>query len=188
MDVVARVEPLPVPGGSLAMAHGLLHVLAEGAALPPSCDAAFVLPGKALVAFEPLPSAPGARAMLAVDAQLRENAFRPLHASARSHAALLSLAVARRMESGPESERALVFLRGSGLVFLENGDALRFAPLSAALLPAGEPAAVWAQGPEDALAVVFQPVMPAAAKRTLAGELAARRLAHERSAGGNGSS
>jgi mannose-6-phosphate isomerase-like protein (cupin superfamily) len=81
------------------------------------------------------------------------------------------------METGPQSERVFVILRGTGLVFLENGDQLRFGPGDAAVVPAGEPARVWAQGPDDVLAVVLQPRGEAAPRRTLAGEI--RRLRGE---------
>ena len=111
---------------------------------------------------------------------LSGNAFQPVHASATTLAAVLSIAAGRRMETGPESERVLVFLRGAGLVFLQNGDEMRFQPGDAALLPAGEPARVWAQGPEDVLAVVVQPVGAPAERRTLKGELEKRRRAPER--------
>lgn len=120
----------------------------------------------------------GAGAVLGVE-PLSGNGFRPLHESASTLAALLSIAAGRRLETGPESDRVLVFLRGSGLVFLQNGDAQRFAPGDATFLPAGEPARVWAQGPEDVLAVVVQPRGASAERRTLRGELERRRRAME---------
>jgi hypothetical protein len=58
---------------------------------------------------------------------------------------------------------------------MENGDTHRFAPGWAGVVPPGEPARVWAQGPEDVLAVVMQPAGQREEKRTLAGELAKRR-------------
>lgn len=118
----------------------------------------------------------GAGVVLSVE-PLSGNAFRPMHQSSTTLAALLSIAAGRRMETGPESERVLVFLRGNGLVFLQNGDEMRFRAGDAALLPAGEPARVWAQGPEDVLAVVLQPAGQTAVRRTLKGELEKRRLA-----------
>lgn len=115
----------------------------------------------------------GAGRVLAVE-PLAGNAFRPLHDSSTVLAALLSIAAGRRLETGPESERVLVFLRGRGLVFLQNGDTLPYAAGDAALLPAGEPARVWAQGPEDALAVVLQPKGEPAPRRTLKAALRER--------------
>lgn len=117
-----------------------------------------------------------ARRVLAVE-PLAGNAFRPLHSSPTTLAALLSVAAGRRLEMGPESERVLVYLRGTGLVFLANGDAQKFNAGDASLLPAGEVARVWAQGPGDVLAVVVQPQGPPAERRTLKGELEKRRAA-----------
>jgi quercetin dioxygenase-like cupin family protein len=192
MADAARVETLGDPPAVVAGAHARLHVLAPGATLPAGAACAFALADGRQVAFEPRPPAAPATApeRLAIDETLRANAFRPLHESRSALAALVSVAAGRRLESGPESERALVALRGRGLVFLDNGDALRFQAGDVVLLPAGEPARLWAQGPEDVLAVALQPPAPAAERRTLASELrrrAAERHGSLRSPGGGGS-
>ena len=177
----ARTLPLPERPSpetpAVETTHALGYLLSPMGPLPEGCDVAFGLPGALRFAY--VPKAPGAAAgqEVQVDPFLRGNQFRPLHQSARTLAALLSIAAQRRLETGPESERLLVFLRGTGLVFLENGDTHRFAPGWAGVVPAGEPARVWAQGPDDVLAVVMQPAGQREEKRTLAGELAKRRTA-----------
>ncbi|HVM45311.1 MAG TPA: hypothetical protein VM582_05195, partial [Candidatus Thermoplasmatota archaeon] len=103
------------------------------------------------------------------------NAFKPLHESERALAALLSIAASRRLDAGAESERAFLFLRGRGLLILENGDTHHFEPHTLAVVPPGFAARLWAQGPEDVLAVVLQPRGGPAERRTLAGEIAKRR-------------
>jgi quercetin dioxygenase-like cupin family protein len=178
----ARQKPdAPAAGGARVDAATTVTLPAEG----PALGGRLVVGGEGFEVGVPLPDGRvagygrGAGALLAVE-PLAGNAFRPLHASDATLAALLSIAAGRRMETGPESERVLVFLRGAGFVFLQNGDALRFAPGDAALLPAGEPARVWAQGPEDVLAVVLQPQGGRAERRTLKGELEKRRQAAAR--------
>lgn len=165
MDEAARVETLPLAGPALG---GRVTV---GAAPPETFEVALALPDGRIVAYV----ARGAAGLTLAPEPLAGNAFRPVHESDATQVALLSIAAARRLETGPESERVLVFLRGRGLVFLQNGDALPYAAGDVALLPAGEPARVWAQGPEDALALVVQPKGERAERRTLAGELARLR-------------
>lgn len=149
-------------------------VLPAGAALPEGADLVFDLSDGSRFAY--VPRAPGGPVQeRAIDPFARGNKFAPLHESERALSALLSIAAGRRVDTGPESERLFVFLRGPGLLFEENGDTHRFAPHQCALVPAGEPARVWAQGPEDALVVVCQPKGEAVARRTLAGEIAKRR-------------
>ena len=172
LPLVRRLGPEP-----LESPHATLHLVRPAAPLPPGCDVAVLLPDLSRAAYVPRAPGEGARVEVAPDPFVRGNSFRPLHESPRSLAALVSVAAGRTMTSGPESERVLVFVRGSGLVFLQNGDALKFGPMDAALLPAGEPARVWAQGPEDALAVALQPRMDAEPRRTLAGEVARLKAA-----------
>jgi quercetin dioxygenase-like cupin family protein len=143
------------------------------AALADDAEATLFLADGTPVSYTLRAAGEPARAELKVDPMLRGNAFKPLHDSARAQAALLSVAASRRMESGPQSERAFVILRGSGLVFLENGDTMRIAPGDVAIVPAGEPARLWAQT-DDLLVVALQPKGQDAPRRTLAGEL--RRL------------
>lgn len=173
-------KPLPEsPGLVLETAQSRSHIAAATGALPEGTDVAFALPDGRRFAYAPSAAGAGPPREVAVDPFVRGNQFRPLHQSERSLAALLSIAAGRRLETGPESERVLVFLRGHGLVFLENGDTYRFEPGTLVCVRPGEPARVWAQGPEDALAVVLQPAGVRAEKRTLAGELAKRRAARQ---------
>lgn len=187
MDEQARTFPLPerpsLETPCVETPHARGYLLPPAGPLPEGCDLAFGLPGALRFAY--VPSAPGeaARHEVEVDPFLRGNQFRPLHQSARSLAALLSIAGGRRLETGPESERLLVFLRGSGLLFMENGDTHRFEPGHAGVVPPGEPAKIWAQGPEDVLAVVMQPAGQRQERRTLAGELAKRRAMREGATG-----
>lgn len=132
------------------------------------------LPQGFVAAYAPKLAGVAARKRVVVE-PLSGNAFRLVHESDRAQAALVSIAAARRLESGPQSERVFVFLRGKGLVFFENGDTLPFASGDAVVLPAGEAVRVWAQGPDDVLAVVLQPRMAEAPRRTLAAEIAKRR-------------
>lgn len=171
-------------GAKLTTPHAVLQVLSLDAQLPRECEVTLTLADGSRAAYSPVSPGDGAARELDLDLLQRGNAFHALHESPRALAAQLSIAAGRRMESGPESERMFLFLRGNGLVFLENGDTQRFEPQNATLAPAGEAIRIWAQGPEDVLAVVLQPRMPPAAKRTLASEVAARR---QRSEGGTGS-
>ena len=178
MDDLARLVELPTRPDALVpfieTSTTRVFLLALGTPAPPGTDALVEMPDGARVAYAP--RAPGGPpAALAIDPMLRGNQFRPLHESPRALAALLSLAASRRLDTGPESERVFLFLRGPGLLSLENGDALRFGPGSVGVVPAGEPARLWAQGPEDVLAVAFQPRAPPRPRRTLSGEIAKRR-------------
>lgn len=183
MDELARTLPLPESPRPdepplLRTARSACHVLPPGAALPEGCELSVPLPDGSRFAYVPLPVQPDAAPHeVAPDPFLRGNQFRPLLDAGRTQAALVSIAVSRRMEMGPESERVVVFLRGQGLVFLENGDTHRFEPRWVGLVPPGEPARVWSQGPEDVLAVVVQPRGQREERRTLAGEVARRRAA-----------
>lgn len=178
MADTVRVEPLPArpsPDAPIvASAHTRVFVVGPAAPLPAGTDAVIELPDGQRFAYAPV-AAGGEARTLAIDPFVRGNSFKPLHESERALAAQLSIAAGRRVETGPESERLLLVLRGAGLVFVENGDALRIEPNHVALIPAGEPARVWAQGPEDMLAIVFQPRGQQAKRRTLAGEIAKRR-------------
>src|SRR5207249_5635337 len=135
-----------------------LHVMGPRDAPPEGAEVLLRLSSLDVAAYVPRGGGTGAPAAeIAPDPLLRGNAFRVAHESPRTLAALVSVAAGRRMESGPESDRLFLVLRGSGLVFLQNGETLRFAPLDAIFVPAGEPARLWAQGPEDLLAVALQP-------------------------------
>lgn len=166
--------PRPTDEPLAESAHMRAHLLAPGAPAPDDTDALIVLPDASRFAY--VPRAPGGpAATLAPDPLARGNSFKPLHESERALVAQLSIAASRRLDTGPESERVFLFLRGRGLLSLENGDALRFEPNQLGIVPAGYSARLWAQGPEDVLAVVFQPRAPPSEKRTLAGEIAKRR-------------
>jgi hypothetical protein len=151
--------------------------LPPGGPVPAGCEIVATLPDATRFAYAPRAEAPAEAREVALDPLLRGNAFRPLHESATTLAAALSVAGGRRLDTGPESERVLLFLRGNALLFLDNGDTFRAEPMHWAFVPAGEPLRVWAQGPEDALALVVQPRGPPVERRTLAGELAKRRRA-----------
>ena len=155
--------------------HSRAFLLAPGTQVPDGADAVLHLPDGARFVYVPRAPSAAPPATLAVDPMMRGNAFRPLHQSERALAAQLSIAAARRVDTGPESERLFLFLRGPGLISLENEEVLRFGPMTLAVVPAGEPARLWAQGPEDVLAVVFQPRGLPEVRRTLAGEIAKRR-------------
>lgn len=181
MDETRLVE-LPARPDALVpfveTARSRVYLLPAGGAPPPDTDAVVDLPDGRRVAYAP--REPGGPATpLALDPFVRGNAFKPLHQSERALSALLSLAASRRLDTGPESERIFLFLRGPGLLSLANEDAHRFGPGMLAVVPAGEPARLWAQGPEDVLAVVFQPRGEPAERRTLAGEIAKRRAGQE---------
>lgn len=102
---------------------------------------------------------------------LAGNAFVPLYESGASACALFHVEAGRRMHTGPESERTLLFLGGTGLIFLEEGTTVPIRAGDLAVLAPGYPARVWARGPEPLAGVVFQPQMVRAEKRTLRGEL-----------------
>lgn len=164
------------PGDLVAQTpHSRSLLLAPGEPAPAGYDALVVLADGRRLAYAPTLEGPDAGTEVMPDPLMRGNAFVPAHQSARSLAALLSIAVTRRLETGPESERAMVFLRGKGLVFFQNGDTLKFEAGTFVVVPPGWPAAIWSQGPEDALAVVFQPQGQQVERRTLAGEIARRR-------------
>lgn len=179
MEELARAIDLPKSPGTDAFGESTsarFFLVAPGAPLPDAADVAFTLPDGSRFAYAP--RAPGGPAqVVTIDPFARGNSFTPLHESERALSALLSLAASRRLDTGPESERAFLFLRGTGLVSLENNDVIRFNPNVLIVVPAGEPARVWCQGPEDALAVVMQPHGQQEDRRTLAGEIAKRRPA-----------
>lgn len=181
MDELALTKPLPPSPSTepvLETPAGRLVLVAARGPLPEGTDVALLLPDATRIAY--VPRAPGGEAKgVQADPFLRGNQFKPLHASPRALAAQLSIAPSRRVETGPESERVFVFLRGSGLVFLNNGDVFRFEAHHVGFIPAGEPALVWSQGPEDALVIVFQPAGQQAERRTLAGELAKLKAKRE---------
>lgn len=182
MDEVAhtlQLPPEPSDAPVLETAHARAYRLAPGASLPEGTDVAFTLRDGTTFAYAPAAAAAAAPALVRVDPFLKGNHFQPLHESPRALAALISVAQQRRVEMGPESERLVVFLRGHGLVFLENGDTMKWAEGFVALLPAGIPARVWAQGPDDMLAVVLQPTGSREPRRTLASEIAKKRVPPE---------
>jgi len=87
------------------------------------------------------------------------------------------LEAGRSFTAGPESERHLAALAGSGLAFLETGDALRLDAPAVLVAPAGWPVRIWAR---DAMeGVVVQPQGAAAEQRTLKGELERLRAREE---------
>lgn len=171
-----RTFPLPdapsLESPAVETPHARGYLLPAAGAPPRGADVVFGLPGALRFAYVPAGEPVPAPREVELDPFLRGNAFKPIHQGPRTLAALLSIAASRRLETGPESERLLVFLRGRGLLFMENGDTLPFEPGWAGVVPPGEPARVWAQGPEDVLAVVLQPAGQRAERRTLAGELA----------------
>lgn len=176
MDELPRVVPFPgQPSLFAETAHARVHLVGPSAALPPDTDAVVELADGGRIAYAPREPG-GPAALLKVDPFARGNSFQPLHESPRALAALLSIAAARRLDTGAESERVFVFLRGRGLLSLENGDVHRFEPHTLGIVPAGFTARVWAQGPEDVLAVVLQPRGSVGEKRTLASEIAKRRV------------
>lgn len=177
MEDLPRVVALPArptPEPIVETPTTRAFLAAPGGALPPEADAVVELPQGGRFVYAP--RAPGGPASeLTVDPMARGNSFKPLHESARALAAQLSIAASRRLDTGPESERVFLFLRGQGLLSLENGDALRFGPGDVGVVPAGYAARLWAQGPEDVLAIVLQPRGASGEKRTLASEIAKRR-------------
>lgn len=172
----ARALPGPSPQPAFETPAAVCYHLPAGGALPDGAEIVVQLPDATRFAYAAR-AAPGPGVEVAVDPLLRGNAFKPVHASATTLAAVLSLAASRRMDMGPESERVLLVLRGRGLVSLDNGDAHRVEPMTWAFVPAGEPARLWSQGPDDVLALVVQPQGQREEKRTLAGEIAKRRAA-----------
>jgi len=177
VETLPAARPLPPPDAT-APAFGtpaaLCYHLPAGGAAPQGCEIVMPLPDATRFAYASR-AAPGDGREVVVDPLLRGNAFRPLHESATTLAAALSIAGGRRLDTGPESERVILVLRGHGLLFAQNGDALRVEPGHWGFAPAGEPLRVWAQGPEDVLALVVQPKGAPAERRTLASELAKRR-------------
>lgn len=168
------------PGDAVARTpHSQAMLLDVEGAPPEGADAVVVLADGRRLAYLPALPGPDAGSRIVPDPLMRGNAFVPVHESPRSLGALISVAASRRVGMGPESERVLVFLRGEGMVFLENEDILKFAPGTLVVLPPGEPARVWSQGPEDALLAVLQPQGQQAERRTLAGEVARRRAQTE---------
>ena len=99
------------------------------------------------------------------------NAFKVLFESPRAAAALLSIAGSRSVDVGPESERTWVVLAGRGLVFLQHDTTLPIKPGDVAIVPPGEPARLWARGPEDLHVLVLQPQAPPVKRRTLLTEV-----------------
>ena len=179
MDELPRVVPFPTQPADepfAQSAHARVHLVGPSGALPADTDAVVELPDGSRIAY--VPRVPGGPAsVLKVDPFVRGNAFKPLHESPRALAAQLSIAAARRLDTGAESERVFVFLRGVGLLSLANGDVHRFEPNTLGIVPAGFAARLWSQGPEDVLAVALQPRVAPAEKRTLASEIAKRKAA-----------
>lgn len=171
---VVRVRDQPTGSVVFDTPHARVTLLGVDEDAPAGVDVRVVLADGRQLAYAPTTPGADEGATVVPDPLFGGNAFRPRHQSLRSLAAELSIAAGRRLETGPESERVLIVLRGAGLVFLENGDTHRFEPGDAVLVPAGEPARVWAQE-EDVHAVVLQPAGAAVARRTLAGEIARRR-------------
>lgn len=178
MDESARADPLPLRSDApvLDSPHAQAFVVSPLAPAPPGAEVVFALPSGARFAYVPRAGGDAQAREVVADPAMRGHAFKPLFESPRALAAAVGVASQRRVHVGPESERVFVFLRGHGLVFLENGDTLKFEPNTLAFLPAGMPARIWAQG-EDALAIVLQPAGQQEERRTLAGEIAKRRPA-----------
>ena len=178
MDELPRVVPFPAQPSIVAeTATARIHLLAPSGDPPADTDALVALADGSRVAYAPRAGG-GPPATLEYDPFVRGNAFLKLHESPRALGALLSIAASRRLDTGAESERVFVFLRGTGLLSLENGDVHRFEPHTLGIVPAGFAARLWAQGPEDALAIVLQPRGTPTEKRTLASEIAKRRSPH----------
>jgi len=178
VEDLPRVVPFPTRPDDAPFAETPLtraYLLAPTAAPPADADALVDLPDGSRFVYAP--RAPGgAPHALAFDPFVRGNAFKPIHESDRALGALLSIAASRRLDTGAESERFFVFLRGAGLLSLENGDVHRFEPNTLGIVPAGYAARLWAQGPEDVLAIALQPRGAAPKeRRTLASEIAKRR-------------
>jgi mannose-6-phosphate isomerase-like protein (cupin superfamily) len=177
VETLPTVRPLAAPDTArpaLETPAAICHHLPAGGAAPDGCELVVPLPDATRFAYA-CRAATSETREVAIDPFLRGNAFRPLHESATTLAAMLSVAAGRRLDTGPESERVLLVLRGQGLLFLQNGDTLRAGTLDLVFAPAGEPLRVWSQGPDDLLALVVQPQGAPAERRTLAGELAKRR-------------
>ena len=177
VDTVARADALPLASDApvLDSPHAQAFVASPTAPVPAGAEVVFLLPSSARFAYVPRAGGDAQAHEVVADPFLGGNAFKPLFESRRALAAAISVASMRRVNVGPESERVFVFLRGSGLIFLENGDTFKFEPNTLAFLPAGEPARVWAQSAEDVLAIVLQPAGQREERRTLAGEVAKRR-------------
>ncbi len=177
---VARAVPFeeadPTTGTLLTTPHGLVRILPEGGEVPSGTDVIISVPETGVqVTFQPTKGAGGAATRLAGTYAFEGNAFEPIHESPTRLAAVVNLEASRSLTMGPESERILVALRGSGLAFLENGDAIHVKPGMVTVVPAGDPARAWARGPEDLLFIVVQPAGEAPAeRRTLAGEIRKR--------------
>lgn len=133
---VVTLPARPATEPIVASPHARAYVLPPAAPLPDGADAAFDLADGSRFVYAP--EAPGTfTATLAVDPFVRGNSFKPLHDSPRALSALLSVAAGRRVDTGPESERLFLILRGVGLLFEENGDTHRIEPNSVALVPPG---------------------------------------------------
>ena len=178
LESLVTARPLAAPDAARAAFEtpaAVCYHLPAGAPAPGGVEVVVPLPDATRFAYAPRSGGAGLAIEAPVDALLRGNAFRPIHQSATTLAATLSIAAGRRLDTGPQSERVLLVMRGLGLAFAQNGDTFRVEPGSFAFAPAGEPLRVWAQGPEDLLAVVLQPVGEPVARRSLAGELAKLR-------------
>lgn len=174
MRTVELKEPHAEP--VIETPHARVHLLSPAEDPPGGTELTFLLPSSARVAYVPRAAGDAPAREVEADPLLRGNAFKPLHESPRALAALFSVAAGRRLGTGPESERVIVLLRGTGLVFMENGDVHPFEQNTLVYVPAAEPARVWARGPEDVLGIVLQPnVARPAERRTLASEIAKRR-------------
>lgn len=175
MESLATARPLARPDTvvpAFETPAAACYHLPPGAAAPSGCEVVVPLPDATRLAYLPRAAQASVAVEVPIDPLLRGNAFRPLHQSAATLVAALSVAAARRVDVGPESERIFLVLRGIGLLFLDNGDTFRLEPGTWAFVPAGEGARLWAQGPEDLLAVALQPAGQKVERRTLAGELA----------------
>ncbi len=153
--------------------RGLLVPVGDKA--PEGTDVLVALPDGRRLAYLPTPPSPDMPTDVVADPLIRGNAFVPVHESAHSLAAVLSVAAGRRVNTGPESERVLVVLRGTGLVFLEKEDTIPFETGDVVVIPGGESARLWSRGPEDLLTIALQPKGEPEKRRTLASEIAKRK-------------
>ncbi len=176
---VARAVDMVAGDASVATSHGTVVRLTTAEAAPAGAEIIIPFPGGGL-AYVPMEPAPTDPVTVSPDVKLAGNAFLPVHESARCRAAVINLSATRSVTMGPESARIVIPVRGSGLVFLDNGDNLNVKPGVITILPAGESARAWSRGPDDLLMVVLQPGDDAPAeRRTLASEIARRKAAHD---------
>jgi mannose-6-phosphate isomerase-like protein (cupin superfamily) len=167
---------LDVPAGGCAiLLDGLLGATAPFGFLLAGATPVSENPAVASRLFVYSPSvdgAPGVRSLsLLPTHRLSGNAFEPLSETGTLAAALLRVEPGRGVTTGFEAERTFVILTGTGLAFLESGDAIPFRAGEALVVPAGEPVRLWARDPDPLFAVALQPQAPPAERRTLLGEL-----------------